>query len=239
MPPLPTPGSDRTAHPGRAHSDRAAAARRRQRLRTHLWRWRVVATCLALAATTVAVVAAVRTPHAPTRPVVALARDTAPGEPLALTIARLPTHLGPACAVTTPGEIEDETLVVALPAGTLLCPSMLASSPAQGLARDGDVVVPVTLTDPAVAAALKPGDRVNLVRGRSTDGDDETRVVARGALVLPSRDDQETASDGGLLGGSPAASSARTTVLVAVRPDEGLALVDASLSGYVGAVIVQ
>ena len=84
-----------------------------------------------------------------------------------------------------------------------------------------------------------PADRVNLVRGRSTDGDDETRVVARGALVLPSRDDQETASGGGLLGGSPAASSARTTVLVAVRPDEGLALVDASLSGYVGAVIVQ
>ena len=65
-------------------------------------------TCLALGATTAAVVGALRVPDAPTRPAVALARDTAPGERLALTIARLPTHLGPACAVTTPGEIEDE-----------------------------------------------------------------------------------------------------------------------------------
>lgn len=196
-------------------------------------------TCLALGATTAAVVGALRVPDAPTRPAVALARDTAPGERLALTIARLPTHLGPACAVTTPGEIEDETLVVALPAGTLLCPSMLASSPAHGLARDGDVVVPVTLTDPAVAAALKPGDRVNLVRGRTADGDGQTRIVARSALVLPSRADGVTSSGSGILGSATGTGSTTTTVLVAVRPDEGLALVDASVSGYVGAVIVQ
>ncbi|NKX93610.1 hypothetical protein HF995_10065 [Sanguibacter hominis ATCC BAA-789] len=229
MPPHATPRPDRTAQ----------SARRRQLLRTRLWRWRVAATCLALGATTAAVVGALRVPDAPTRPAVALARDTAPGERLALTIARLPTHLGPACAVTTPGEIEDETLVVALPAGTLLCPSMLASSPAHGLARDGDVVVPVTLTDPAVAAALKPGDRVNLVRGRTADGDGQTRIVARSALVLPSRAGRETSSGSGLLGPATGTGSATTTVLVAVRPDEGLALVDASVSGYVGAVIVQ
>ncbi len=229
MPPHATPRPDRTAQ----------SARRRQLLRTRLWRWRVAATCLALGATTAAVVGALRVPDAPTRPAVALARDTAPGERLALTIARLPTHLGPACAVTTPGEIEDETLVVALPAGTLLCPSMLASSPAHGLARDGDVVVPVTLTDPAVAAALKPGDRVNLVRGRTADGDGQTRIVARSALVLPSRAGGDTSSGSGLLGPATGTGSATTTVLVAVRPDEGLALVDASVSGYVGAVIVQ
>jgi len=235
MLPHAAPRPDRPARPDRT----ARTARRKQRLRSTLWRWRVVATCFSLAATTTAVVAALRVPEAPTRPAVALARDTAPGERLALTLARLPTHLGPACAVTTPGEIEDETLVVALPAGTLLCPSMLASSPAHGLAGDGDVVVPVTLTDPAVAAALKPGDRVNLVRGRTADGDGATRVVARGALVLPARASADTSSGGGLLGTSAGTGSQPTTVLVAVRPDEGLALVDASLSGYVGAVIVQ
>lgn len=200
----------------------------------------MLATCLALGAATAATVAAVRPPDSPTRPAVALARDTAPGEQLSLTLARIPSHLGPACTVTTTAELADDTLVVALPAGTLLCPSMLSSSPAHGLAPDGTVVVPVTLTDPAVASALQPGDRVNLVRGRGADGGESlTRIVARGAVVLPARSADTTADGGGLLG-SPADAGARSaTVLVAVQPDEGVALVDASVSGYVGAVIVQ
>lgn len=206
----------------------------------HLWRWRLVATCLALGAATAATVAAVRPPAPPTRPAVALARDTAPGEQLSLTLARIPSHLGPACAVTTTAEIADDTLVVALPAGTILCPTMLSSSPAHALAPEGTVVVPVTLTDPAVAGALQPGDRVNLVRGRGADGDDSrTRIVARGAVVLPARTGAAASDGGGLLGVGASGNAHAATVLVAVQPDEGVAIVDASVSGYVGAVIVQ
>lgn len=232
--------------------DAARRARRRHRTRTLLWRWRVPVACAALGTAASLVVGAVRPPPEPSRPALVLTRDAPAGESLdrSVAVVRLPEGVGPSCALTDARAVAGDSLVVALPAGTVLCATLLASSSPTAVAPEGTVVVPVTLSDPHVAAALSPGDHVNLVAsggaagttgatdGATTAAEGAARVVARRALVLPGGTPART-STGGLLGGAPSPQDGVTTVLVAVDPDEGVALVAASASGYVGAVIVR
>ena len=127
-------------------------------------------------------------------------------------------------------------LAVAVPAGLPLVAGLLVDDAAAGPA--GTVVVPVRFADAGVADVLVPGMRVDVVAAALHDGDEATRL-ARGAVVLarPGRDDPDPGPGGGLLGGGTT-STESTPVLLAVDPDESVALSGAAASRVLSAVIV-
>jgi pilus assembly protein CpaB len=127
-------------------------------------------------------------------------------------------------------------LAVAVPAGLPLVAELLVDDAAAGPA--GTVVVPVRFADAGVADVLVPGMRVDVVAAALHDGDEATRL-ARAAVVLarPGGDDPGLGTGGGLLGGGTT-STESTPVLLAVDPDESVALSGAAASRVLSAVIV-
>ncbi|WP_308281209.1 SAF domain-containing protein [Cellulomonas sp. PS-H5] len=127
-------------------------------------------------------------------------------------------------------------LAVAVPAGLPLVAELLVDDAATG--PSGTVVVPVRFADAGVADVLVPGMRVDVVAAALHDGDEATRL-ARAAVVLarPGGDDPGPGTGGGLLGGG-ATSTESTPVLLAVDPDESVALSGAAASRVLSAVIV-
>ncbi|WP_432457766.1 SAF domain-containing protein [Cellulomonas iranensis] len=207
-----------------------------RRWRLLLWRSRALVAALCLGATAAAVVHAVRPPPPATVPVVVLTRDVPAGTTLTpddVTVARVAPGAAPQRVVTTVPDAVGGVTAVALPASMPLAPALLVDAALTG--PPGTVVTAVRLDDPAVAALLAPGLRVDLVAARPEGG--HGRTVARRALVLPAPADGPAGAGGGLLGGVAAPDEA-PPVVVALTPDEALAVAESSASSRLVAVVV-
>lgn len=212
-------------------------------LRILAWRLRrpAVAVVVVLAACLVARQAA--PPPAETTDVVVAARDLTAGQVLAaedLRAVRLPADLVPAGTVGRVPALEGRWAVVDIPAGLPLVDGVLDADRFGIRAPAGTVAVPIRLADAAVAALLRPGDRIDLVApsGVSPEPGEQApgaTVLARAAVVLEVTR-EEPVGDGGLLGGGAAAAD--PLVVVAVAVEEGHQLASA-VGGSLGAVLVQ
>lgn len=214
-------------------------------VRLLLWRARIPVAALLLGCACALVVSAVRPAPPPTAPVLVLDRAVAAGEHLAATdvrTVRLPLGLVPDGSLRGADELPDATLAVPGTAGLPVVPGLFTRASVHG--PPGTVVAPVRFADPGVAAMLTPGVVVDVLGG--ADHLDATpgagRVLARGALVLAGPADADGAGasgadtlGGGLLGGG--ADAARSPlVLLAVSPEESVAL---SGSSGLSAVFVE
>lgn len=143
---------------------------------------------------------------------------------------------------TTPADAPVDALVgrrlaVPVPVGFPLVAELFVADAATG--PPGTVVVPVRFADAGVAAVLAPGMRVDVVAAAPHDGDDATRLAQSAVVLAPRGGAADTAgSGGGLLGGGPAASES-PPVLLAVDPEESVALSGATASRVLSAVIVE
>lgn len=206
----------------------------RTRIRALLWRGRapVAAACLALAVT--AAVGALRPPDPATVSTLVVARDLDAGARLTeadLRVVQLPRAVAVAAAASGPQDVLGATTAVPLSAGTPVVPGVLVES-VTGPA--GTVVAAVRFADDAVAAYLRPGDRVDVVAATPDGGPGGT--LASRALVLPGRDVSGDGAAGGLLGTEDADAG---PVLLAVTADEALALAGATGGSLLSAVIVE
>ncbi|MGW6131991.1 SAF domain-containing protein [Cellulomonas sp. NPDC055163] len=232
--------------PGRgARTTTRSAPRPLVRARLLLWRARFPVAAVLLGCACAVVVSAVRPVPPPTAPVLVLDRAIAAGERLApddVRTVRLPVDLVPDASLGAAGELPDATLAVPGTPGLPVVPSLFTQASVHG--PPGTVVAPVRLADPGVAAMLTPGVVVDVVGGDDLDGTPGTgRVLARAALVLagPAATDGGGSSGaepfgGGLLGGGGGDTDRSPLVLLAVSPEESVAL---SGSSGLSAVFVE
>ncbi|MGO1508978.1 MAG: SAF domain-containing protein [Actinomycetaceae bacterium] len=190
------------------------------RLRRAAWRWRhaIAAVCLAVAAS-LAVDSLSPAPPA-TAAALVVGADLPAGhvvEPGDLALVDLPAGAVPSAALTDEGEVVGHPLAVGLPEGTVLSGGMVATPTVS--AADGEVVVPVRISDDGSAALAGPGLRVSLLAPPADGGAAET--VAEGVLVLGAVPEQ----DGGLLG---AEESDVTRLYVSASPETATLLVGSS-----------
>ncbi|KGM14679.1 hypothetical protein N867_17660, partial [Actinotalea fermentans ATCC 43279 = JCM 9966 = DSM 3133] len=146
----------------------------------------------------------------------------------------------PTGAVPHADSLVGEALAVDVPRGLVVLPAHLTRSRFATAAPDGTVAVPVHLADAAVAALLRPGDRVDLVSGGldGWPGEDGPAVLAASALVLEVLTEDD-AGDGGVgLLGSGTAADTDPLVVVAVPAEDGHRIA-AAAGGSLGAVLVQ
>ncbi|HLV04987.1 MAG TPA: SAF domain-containing protein [Actinomycetaceae bacterium] len=200
--------------------------RRTARVRRALWRRRHALLAAAVVLATWVVVHELRPPPPPTTAVVVLARAVPAGTELAAADLRavvLPDRAASPGMLRAPHEAVGERLAVGLPAGFPLAAEVLVGPGLAAGVPDGEVVVPVRLADAAVARALGPGDRVDLLSAAADAAASAggAEVVAAGALVV--------ARDAGG-GGSGLLGTEETAVLVyvAVPRTTAPALVGAS-----------
>ena len=208
------------------------------------WRVRPLLLALALVSACAMAARAAAPPPAPTVAVVVAAADLRAGDVLTaddLRTVRLPRSAVPTTAVAEPAGLLGEELAVDLPRGLAVVAAHLARSRFATSAPAGTVAVPVRLADPAVAALLRPGDRVDLVAG-TLDGwasDAGPSVLAEAALVLEVLTDEASGDAGGLgLIGTGIAEGDDPLVVVAVPAEEGHRIA-AAAGGSLGAVLVE
>jgi pilus assembly protein CpaB len=150
------------------------------------WRRLVVAVLLALA---VAAALPVLAPAAPAASdVLVAAHDLTPGAVLSaadLATTALPRAAVPDGVVTDPSRVVGQVVAGAVRRGEpitdvrLLGPALLAGLP------DDQVAAPVRVADPAAAALLRAGDRVDVVAASATpDGPPGAATVAAAVRVL-------------------------------------------------------
>ncbi len=219
-------------------------------LRVLAWRLRplLVVAAVVAACTLGARVAA--PPATATVPVVVADADLRSGDVLTaddLRTVRLPGSAVPRSAVARTESLIGEELAVDLPRGLPVVTTHLARSRFATSAPAGLVSVPVHLADAAVAALLRPGDRVDLVAGAldAWPSDEGPEVLAESALVLEVLTDHDEDADGlGLLGtggtggaGGLSGTAGAPLVIVAVPADEGHRIAAAE-GGSLGAVLV-
>ncbi|CAM5789882.1 SAF domain-containing protein OS=Cellulomonas persica OX=76861 GN=CPE01_28490 PE=4 SV=1 [Cellulomonas persica] len=198
-----------------------------------LWRWRFVVAALGVGLAATSALQVLRPPEPVMRAVVVAARDLPAGTTIGaadVRVAQVPEGL--AVAGTTPGsgEVVGESVAVPVPAGLPVVPGLLASGALVG--PPGTVVAAVRLADPAMAALLEPGTRIDVLAAAAETGAQGV-VVARRALVLP------VAPGAGDDGWAASLASGDTApVLVAVSPDEAAALSGAAVSALLSAVVV-
>lgn len=203
-------------------------------VRVILWRLRRVLVAAAVVVAGLVLAGRVASPAERTEGVVVTAREVPAGGVLAardLRVARVPAWLVPDGAASNPARLTGQEILISLPRGIAVVPSMLEDGRFGRVAPPGTVTVPVRLVDAAVAGLLQPGDRVDLVAPQDSD-DVPPVVLARGALVLDVVADDEASA--GLWGGAHAADP---VTVVAVSPDEGHRLAGSGW-GSLGAVLV-
>ncbi|WP_224392367.1 SAF domain-containing protein [Pseudonocardia sp. ICBG1293] len=183
---------------------------------------RLLAAVLAVAAVVVALLPA---PGAERVPVLVAARDLGPGTalgPADVLVAAWPPALAPAGALTTSAAVTGRLLAGPVTAGEPIGELRLVG-PALAVAAGGPdaSAVPLRPADPAVAALLSPGSRVDVVAA----GPDGARVLAARAGVVA------------VLPPAPGAAGARADpgplVLVALPEAEATAVAAATLAGEV------
>ncbi|GAB1515358.1 SAF domain-containing protein [Actinophytocola sp. KF-1] len=159
---------------------------------------RVVAVLLVLAAAVLAL--RPQSSRTGTVPMLVATRDLPPGTTLRaddVTVANLAPSLRPAAALTTPSQATGRVLAGATTAGEPLTSARLVGAENTALTA-GDrsaAAVPFRLADPAVAALLTPGLRVDVVTVAETS---EPEVLAENAAVLTVRP-ADNSSDGRLV----------------------------------------
>ncbi|MFC8733490.1 SAF domain-containing protein [Luteimicrobium sp. NPDC057192] len=144
----------------------------RRRAARAFWRARfaVAALCCGLAATLV--VGALRPAPPATVPVVVAARDVPAGSTLDahdVRVARVAAALAPRTAYRASDDATGRTTSVALAAGTVVSPGLVAAGAVAASAPKGRVVVALPLDDDPAAALLGAGDHVDLLAS-TTDG---------------------------------------------------------------------
>lgn len=218
-------------------------------LRVLAWRARPLLLAAALVLACALAARAAAPPPAPTVPVVVAADDLAAGTVLTAEDVRtihLPRPAAPGTAVHDPRDVVGAVLAADVPRGLPVVPEQLAKGRFATTAPTGTVAVPVRLADPAVAALLRPGDRVDLVAGTdpwatgwAADGAGGGPVVlATAALVLEVARGEEVPGDDLRLLGAQVGPEDDPLVVVAVSDSEGHRLA-AAVGGSLGAVLVQ
>jgi Flp pilus assembly protein CpaB len=209
-------------------------------LSVRIWLWRS-RHGLRLAVATLALLAVTRAlaPAPPdTTAVVVAARPVPAGTELDrgdLRVEHLPGAV-PERTTAEPGALLGRTALVDLPTGLPVVEPVLEGERFGIDPPDGTVVVPLALTDGALAGMLRPGDRVDVVTTQSDDGGVEsTAVLAERALVVDVRP-AEGAVAGGVL--APAGDAGPPVVSVAVPAVEGRRLAGTSGWSVLGAVLV-
>lgn len=138
----------------------------------------------------------------PTSPVVAARHDLAPGAVLTsadVSVVRLPTALVPGGALPASSDVVGRAVAGRVRRGEPLTDVRLLGA---GLLTDpGTVAAPVRLADPATAALLHAGDRVDVLATPSQGGAATTVAGPLHVLAVPQTDD----GDGALvvLGATP------------------------------------
>ncbi|WP_258724100.1 SAF domain-containing protein [Cellulomonas sp. NS3] len=243
MPLLRAAAPSRDRSPGRvpergARTPARTAPRPLVRVRLLLWRARFPVAALLLGCACAVVVSAVRPAPPPTAPVLVLDRALAAGEHVApddVRTVRLPVDLVPDGSLHVADELPDATLAVPGIPGLPVVPSLFTQASVHG--PPGTVVAPVRFADPGVAAMLTPGVVVDVLGGADDlDGTPGAgRVLARGALVLAGPADADAGGSsgteplgGGLLGGGGGDAEHSPLVLLAVTPEESVALTGSS-----------
>ncbi|QFU99352.1 hypothetical protein KDY119_02881 [Luteimicrobium xylanilyticum] len=234
----------------------------RSRVARAFWRARfaIAAVCLGLAAALV--VGALRPAPPATVPVLVVAHDVAAGTPLDthdVRVSRVPTALAPQTAYREPDDAAGRVASVALAAGTVVTPGLVAAGGVAATAPKGRVVVALSLGDDPAAALVGPGDHVDLLASTTDGATDEpsgtdtndtgdtggdaperrertSSYLARRALVLPQAQ-AEHGSGGGLLGGDSTATA--PTIVVAVTAKEAEAIAGRPDWARVTAVLVR
>lgn len=169
-------------------------------------------------------------PPPPTVQVVVAARDLPAGTRVtttALTTASYPPAAVPAGVLARPGEVVGRTLAAPIRRGEPLTDVRLLSQ-RTGTAYPGREIVPLRLPDPAVAALLRTGDRVDL---RVTDPQaGTTRTVTQGAVVVAVPRADQTGGGPGLGG---------RLVVLAIDPADVDAVIGASVTGFVTVALAR
>ncbi|MFI2487899.1 SAF domain-containing protein [Promicromonospora kroppenstedtii] len=212
-----------------------------RRVRRVLWRWRFALAAALLGLAAALAIHLLRPPPPPTVDVAVTARPVAAGTQLTredISVRAVAADLAPPGALHTARALLGRAAVVGLPAGALLHTTLVSDDGVSAAAPHGTVVVPVRLADGAVAALLRPGDRVDLLAGTTSGSEPsaEPRYLARAALVLPVPAGRAPKESGGLLGSVPEGEGSVT--LVAVLPEDAPDLSAVSGWGSVTAVLV-
>jgi Flp pilus assembly protein CpaB len=117
--------------------------------------------------------------------VVVAGRDLAAGTELSdsdLAVARLPSEFVPAGLVAHPADLTGRVLAGSVRAGEPLTDVRLVGAGLTALLEPGQVAAPVRLSDLAVAALVRSGDRVDVLA--SPPEADRAETVVPDALVL-------------------------------------------------------
>lgn len=236
--------------PGAFDSKRA---RRVQRLRWALWRWRYVISCVAIAVVVMVIVGELRPTSEPTRAVVVLRAPVSAGQVINardVHLVDVPTALVPDDALLTPDDASGRSAAIELSSATVVTKNVLAGGEARALAPPGSVIVPVRLSDATITGFVNVGDHVDLVlvpdhsfdtsddASAAVDSTSGTSVLAERALVLPTPA-PEQAQSSGLLAGPVTEQESASFLLVAVTAQEARTLTASARSGYIGAVLVE
>jgi Flp pilus assembly protein CpaB len=145
-----------------------------------------------------------------------------------------PAQLVPDAALDRTAAVGQVLLAPVAAGETITSARLSGSGLLVGTAPD-TVALPVRLADPAAAALLVPGDRVDLLATSASDaGSDGVRVVGRDLVVLHSpgvhSDEREVMATDDLLGG---------LVVVAATERESFAIIEGAAGGPLWASLRQ
>jgi pilus assembly protein CpaB len=145
-----------------------------------------------------------------------------------LTTVTVPSSVVPDNALTVMASVVGQRLTIAASRGEILTPSRLLTGSIA--AESDDVVAPVRLADPQIAALLRVGDVVDVLAA-SSSATAQARVVASAARVVgsPSTDSSSSDSTGArLFGSATSAFDNGGLVLLAVDAETAAALAGAA-----------
>lgn len=185
------------------------------------WHRRKLAVLAALIAV-LCTISAISPADPPTVPVVVANRDLAGGHTLSgddLRVARFPTALAPAGALTDPAQIEGRVLIGMTGRGTPIGQGAVVA-PRELSPGIGRSMVPIRLDDPAVAGLLRVGDVIDILATGS--GDAPSRTIAAGARIVAFPAHETGSGPLGASSGPPG-----RLVLLEVSPAEATELVGA------------
>lgn len=190
-------------------------------LRRAVARHRRLLAAVAAALAVVAGITALQPERGPSVAVLAAARPIAGGSTVTdadLTLTRVPTALVPVDALTTAADAVGQTVNGPVTERSILTRASVATG--QALARPGLVVVPLPLTDDAIAPLVRPGSRIDLY-GATAAG---TGPLAADVRVV--------AAPGSSSGGFGSLSASRVA-LVEVTPEVASTLAQVGRQGGV------
>lgn len=186
------------------------------------WHRRKLAVLAAVSAAALGITAATPDPP-PTTAVVVAGQQLTGGQQLAaadLDVRRLPADLVPAGAVTDARSLVGRTLVAPLTEGSVLTRvSVLGSRQQVGA---GMVIAPLRISDPAVVALVRVGDRVDVVAASPESGHGAQVIAEQLRVVTIPR------TDGGSAPLAADGADAETLLLVAARPKQAELLAEAA-----------